>query len=127
MLFGGALVGALAFTEEIPAMEPVWNTDNPEEPLIALVPAEGSLVVESAPESMPACSTDELASFCVCSVVEALIGGGVAVTVPAATATATAKGVYILSARYVATKGLRVPSVVVQTASVVPEREQPPE
>ena len=125
MLFGGALVGALAFTEEIPAMEPVWNTDNPEEPLIALVPAEGSLVVESAPESMPACSTDELASFCVCSVVEALIGGGVAVTVPAATA--TAKGVYILSARYVATKGLRVPSVVVQTALVVPESTQSPE
>ena len=35
VLFGGALVEGLAFTEEIPVMEPVRNTDDPEEPLTA--------------------------------------------------------------------------------------------
>ena len=123
MLLGGALVGVLAFTEEIPAMEPVWNTDNPEEPLIALVPAEGSLVVGSAPAFMPTCDKVELASFFVCPVIEALMGVEVAATAPAT----TAKGVYaIWSAWYVVTKGLCLPSVIVQTASVVPESEQSP-
>ena len=35
VLFGGALVEGLAFTEEIPVMEPVRNTGDLEEPLSA--------------------------------------------------------------------------------------------
>ena len=70
---------------------------------------------------MPVCDTVELAFFFVCSVIEALMEVEVAATTPAA----TAKGVYAIW-RYVVTKGLFVPSVVVQTASVVPESEQSP-
>ena len=85
------------------------------------MPPEGSLEVESAPEPMPVCDAVELPFFFVCSVIDALMGVEVAATAPAA----TANGVYVIW-RYVVTKGLRVPSVVVQTASVVLESEQSP-
>ena len=35
VLFGGALADALFLTDEIPVMEPVRNTGDPEVPLIA--------------------------------------------------------------------------------------------
>ena len=70
---------------------------------------------------MPVCDPVELAFFFVCSVIEALMGVEVAATAPAA----TANGVYAIC-RYVVTSVLCVPSVVVQTASVVPESEQSP-
>ena len=72
---------------------------------------------------MPVCDKVELAPFFVCPVTEALMGVEVAATVPAT----TAKGVYtIWSAWYVVAEELCVRSVIVQTASVVPESEQSP-
>ena len=87
------------------------------------MPAEGSAVLEFASGSVPACDNVELASFFVCPVTEALMGVEVAATAPVA----RAKGVYaIWLAWYVVTEGLCLPSVIVQTASVVPESEQSP-
>lgn len=72
---------------------------------------------------MPVCDKVELAPFFVCPVTEALMGVEVAATAPAA----TAKGAYaIWPAWYVVTEDLCVSSVIVQTASVVPESEQSP-
>ena len=81
-------------------------------------------MVEYVTRSVPECNAVELASFFVYSVGAALVEGEVAVTAPAA----TMKGVgFIFSSLNVDVVGRCVPSVAVQTASVVPESTQVPE
>ena len=80
--------------------------------------------MEYVTKSVPGCNTVELASLFVYSVVAALVEGKAAVTAPAA----TTKGAgFISSSWYVDVVGRCVPSVAVQTASVVPESTQVPE
>ena len=79
-------------------------------------------MVESVTSSVPECDTVELASFFGYSVVRALVEGKVVVTAPVVT-----NGTRVISSSLNVAVGCCVPSVAVQTASVVPESIQVPE
>ena len=79
-------------------------------------------MAEFVTRSVPECDTVELASFFVYSVVEALMEGKVVVTAPMVT-----RDTRFISPSLNVAVGCCVPSVAVQTASVVPESIQVPE
>ena len=80
--------------------------------------------MEYVTRSVPECNAVELASFFVYSVVAALVEVKAAVTAAAATMKGLGSMYFSLNVDVV---GCCVPSVAVQTASVVPESTQVPE
>ena len=79
-------------------------------------------MAESVTRPVSECDTVELASFFVYSVMEALVEGKVVVTAPVVT-----NDMRFISSSLKVDVGCCVPSVAVQTASVVPESVQLPE